>query len=160
MVPFVLVLLALAASLLQILFTKKTRSKYMVMDTLVSWLFFFGIGMWGILGSYAHTALADETARSIGWAPGSPFQYEVAMGNLAYGICGVIASRANMGFRWATALFVTIFMWGAAVGHIREILTAQNMAPYNSGFLLYTAILLPAAILGLLIALSRQPKAT
>jgi hypothetical protein len=48
-----------------------------------------------------HAFLAAKVALSIGWAPGSPFQSEVALANLAFGLPGVLCIRFKDGF-WLT----------------------------------------------------------
>ncbi len=37
----------------------------------------------------------------------------------------------------------SMFLWGAAAGHIYQMLTADNFAPGNAGSVLYTDIFLP-----------------
>ena len=44
--------------------------------------------------------------------------------------------------RVAAILGPTIFLWGAAIGHMQNML-AGNMAPGNAGVIFYTDILLP-----------------
>jgi hypothetical protein len=44
------------------------------------------------------------------------------------------------------------FSWGAAWGHIYQLVVNGNHHPYNAGPILYTAILLPLSILCLLVA--------
>ena len=51
-----------------------------------------------IVTGIAHTFFADQTARQIGWATGSPFQFEVAMANLGIGVCGLLCYRFRDGF--------------------------------------------------------------
>jgi hypothetical protein len=36
-----------------------------------------------------------------------------------------------------------LFLWGAAVGHIYQIIHARNFAPGNAGVILYTDVLIP-----------------
>ena len=45
--------------------------------------------------------------------------------------------------RFAAILGPAMFQWGAAVGHIHEIVATGNMAPGNAGIMLYSDILLP-----------------
>jgi hypothetical protein len=45
--------------------------------------------------------------------------------------------------RLASILGPAMFQWGAAVGHVHEIMTTGNMAPGNAGIMLYSDILLP-----------------
>jgi hypothetical protein len=49
--------------------------------TLVNGLVYL-IGVAGIIGASGHLLKADDVARSIGWPPGSPFQWEVGVADL------------------------------------------------------------------------------
>lgn len=160
MVPFVLTIIALVGALIHILLSKQPRSAAMVFDTLLKWLFFFAIGVWGLLGAYSHLLRSDEIAEAIGWTTGSPFQLEIGFANMAFGICGILATWCGMGFRWATATNLSVFLWGAAYVHISDTARTGNLAPYNTGFLLFADIILPIFLLGLLFALSRAQKRT
>lgn len=150
MIPFFLFVIAIVGAAIHLGVSKKKRTIGRITSVLLTWLFALPVGLWGVFASYAHTFLADEVARSIGWEPGSPFQFEVAMANLAYGLTGLLAVRASQSFRWAVSLYLAIFYWGAAYGHIRDIIVNQNYAPNNSGFLLFMDIFLPAALIVLL----------
>jgi len=61
------------------------------------------VGIAGILGFYSHTFNAAATAEFIAWAPGSPFQFEVATANLAFGVLGVLCLWFGGAFWAATA---------------------------------------------------------
>ena len=47
-----------------------------------------GGGMITATSKIFHTLFADQTAESIGWAAGNPFQMEVGVASLAIGIVG------------------------------------------------------------------------
>lgn len=106
--------------------------------------------LWSIVVSFAynfvlHSAFGEFTARIIGWAQ-SPFQLEVAFASLGFALAGLVAYPRAAGLRAKTAavLGITAFLWGAAGGHVYQIVTTGNQAPGNSGVILYTDILLPA----------------
>ena len=46
----------------------------------------FLVGVPGIVGFSGHVFNADQVAESIGWPKGNPFQYEVGIANLSYGV--------------------------------------------------------------------------
>ena len=118
---------------------------------LIKWLLLAFPGVGGLLAAYAHTARADKTAAYIGWQPGSPFQFEVAMANLALGVAGVMCLWMSPGFQAATGVVFSVFVLGAARGHFDQKKRAENKAPGNSGvFLWLNDIIAPAAILVLL----------
>ena len=139
----------------QLALQPKTRTARGAVAALLRWSFAVNIGVAGLMAAYAHTARAAETARSIGWALGSPFQFEVAMANLGFGIAGILCIWLGGLFWWATAIASGAFSLGAAYGHIRDIVVSGNMAPGNAGVILYTDILIPIVHVLLLIVLAR-----
>ncbi|MDC7785824.1 hypothetical protein PQJ75_10150 [Rhodoplanes sp. TEM] len=125
-----------------------------VVDVLLRWILVFPVGLMGLWGALGHIAFPAEAAASIGWAP-SPFQYEVGVANLGIGLAGLYAAFRGFEARLATALMVAAFLGGAALGHVRDIVTAGNLAPGNAGPILVTDIATPLALL-LLLALARR----
>ncbi|HEX5326525.1 MAG TPA: DUF6790 family protein, partial [Acetobacteraceae bacterium] len=49
----------------------------------------------------------------------------------------------DRGLRLAAVLGPALFLWGAAAGHLRAMITAHDFAPGNAGVIFYTDILLP-----------------
>ena len=78
----------------------------------------------------------------IGWE-NSPFQAEVGFASLGVGIAGVIAFRASLPFRFATLIPPSAFSFGAAGGHIYQMIAAHNFSPGNVGLVLPIDILMP-----------------
>src|SRR5437588_419025 len=78
----------------------------------------------------------------IGWAQ-SPFQAEVGFASLGVGIAGVIAFKASLPFRFATLIPPAAFGWGAAAGHIYQMIVARNFSPGNVGVVLPMGIVIP-----------------
>lgn len=110
-------------------------------------------GLWGFIFHVFHT----ETASSyIGWQS-NPFEYEVGIANLAMGISGIIASFSSVGYKKGTATFVSVFLLGAAIGHIHQIILFNNLSPGNSGSILWTDILIPI-ILWIAILFSKEKQ--
>ena len=116
-----------------------------------------GVGLSSLLGFIAHTFFADTTARQIGWPTGNPFQFEVAMANLALAVLGILCIWLRGNFWYATIIGYSILALGAAYGHIVQIIVNQDYAPDNAGAVLYYDILLPVFLLVLLV-LSMLPK--
>jgi hypothetical protein len=109
----------------------------------VRWWFLAG-GLWLLFSASGHLFVPDQVAESIGWPAGSPFQREVGFSDLAWGVLGVACVRVRGTFREAFAVGILIFLWGAAGGHIYELVTEDNHARNNAGILLYVDILAPA----------------
>jgi hypothetical protein len=135
----------------------KPRTGHRLLELLLQWSLVVNIGVAGLSGFFSHTARARETAEVIGWPPGNPFQSEVAVANLAFGVLGVLCSRLRGLWWWATAIGSGIFLLGAAVVHIQQIVETGNMAPGNAGVVLYWDILVPLVQLALLLA-TRAPR--
>ena len=110
----------------------------------------FLVGVPGIVGASGHIFAADQVAESIGWPKGSPFQYEVGVANLSFGILGIMCSWVTGDFWTATVVGFSVFLWGAAIGHIREMVTAKNFNPGNAGVVFYMDLLIPAFLYVLL----------
>jgi hypothetical protein len=128
----------------------KDRSPRNVARVLLLYLLPIAVGLGGVMAFLGHTLRADEIARSIGWEPGSPFQFEVAVANLAFGILGLFCIKFRDGFWMATILGYGVFLEGAAYGHLREIVRADNWATNNAGVILGIDVLFPLCLLGLL----------
>lgn len=56
---------------------------------------------------------------------------------------GIIATWSRISFRAAALIGPAFFLWGAAGGHIYQIITEHNMAPGNAGIMLWSDIFLP-----------------
>jgi hypothetical protein len=119
------------------------------LERAVQWLL-GGAGAWLLFAALGHLFYADQVAESIGWAPGSPFQREIGFSDLAWGVMGLLCIRMRGTFREAFVLGTWIFLWGAAGGHIYEMIAEDNFARNNSGLLLAIDILLPVACSALL----------
>ncbi len=154
-----LLVLGLIAAVISLLFRKKPLGRAVIVEALVAYFFLFSIGI-GYLNNFVmHTVFADFTAKFIGWA-NSPFQLEVGFASLGMGVAGLIAFRHNLSFRFATMIPPALFLWGAAGGHIYQIMTAHNMAPGNAGSILWTDIFLPVIGFALLAAQWKTVPAT
>jgi hypothetical protein len=114
--------------------------------------FFLCIGLTGIWGFIGHAFYADKVAQYIGWPTGNPFQFEIAIANLGLGVLGLMCIFLRKQFWLATLVISTIFYWGAAYGHLIQMINFQNHNPGNSGAVLYLDIIIPLIGIGLFIA--------
>jgi uncharacterized membrane protein YphA (DoxX/SURF4 family) len=143
--------IAMLGFLVQAGLTRQPRTAAHLLDLLLRWSFGAALGASSLFGFFGHTFQAQQVAEQIGFPPGNPFQWEVAWANLALGALAIIAIWRR-DFWWPTAIAAAIFGWGAAWGHIYQLVVHNNHATYNSGPILYTDILVPAAILLMLLA--------
>lgn len=121
-----------------------------VVEVFLSYVLFFCVGVMGILGAYAHLFMGAEVAKLIGWAPGSPFQYEVGMANFSYGVLGLMSFWVRGSFWGAVIVGWSIFVLGCFVGHIMDYIFHDNTAPYNIGLQIWLwDFIVPLLLIGL-----------
>lgn len=106
------------------------------------WFLFFGVGVSFFYNFVCHVFFGDMAARFIGWAQ-SPFQAEVGWASLGYSVLGFMAFRPNRGLRAGAIAALACFMWGAATGHIYQMVTAHDFAPGNAGVMFWCDIFMP-----------------
>lgn len=128
-------------------FSRRERTAEYVWGVILTYALFFNVGLTGLMGFFAHTFRATETAALIGWPAGSPFQFEVACANLAFGLLGVLCISLRGTFRLATIVGYSVFLVGAAFGHIQQMRTSNNFAPGNAGAPLFADIATPIVLL-------------
>jgi hypothetical protein len=156
MLSVIFLMVAIIGFALNLGFSKEPRTKTRIVEVLLMYLLVINVGLGGILAWYGHTFMADEIARKIGWQPGSPFQFEVAVADLSWGVCGLLCIWIRKAFWTATGIGSAVFFLGCAFGHIKQILQEGNMAVYNAGPVLWIGdIGVPVAILVLLLIRSR-----
>lgn len=143
--------LALIGALLHIFLSKRPRTAARVLEILLIWAFAFN-GILGLYSASGHIFRGPEVAAFIGWPAGNPFQFEVGIANLGVGILGLVSIWRRDDFWLAAVIMMTIFYWGAAYGHVVQIIRFNNFAPGNAGIVLYADIINPVVLIGLLVA--------
>ncbi len=111
-------------------------------EALLSWFFFFALGVTFLYNFVMHVFFSEMAAFFIGWQT-SPFQKEVGFASLGFSIVGFLAFRGSFGTRLAALVGPACFLWGAAAGHVVQMVEAHNYAPGNAGVIFYTDILIP-----------------
>ena len=155
---FALVMLIAAPAVAAIaLLRRGSFSRQTIGETTFRWLALLAVGVSGLYTAMMHIVFPEQSAATIGWAP-SPFQYEVGMADLTVGVLGLCAFRACDGFRLATTIAAVCWYGGDAIGHIRQMIVADNFAPGNAGSWFWTDVALPILLIAALAA-SRQPAA-
>ena len=151
MVSLVFLVLGLVVGAVHVFLNKRPRTKGRVAEIFLQWFLVVSVGLVSVVFFIAHTVFADTTAASIGWPAGNPFQYEVAVANLAIGTLGILCYWMRGNFWVATVIAFSVQWLGAAVVHIREIVVAANYAPNNAGITFYLDILIPVILIALLV---------
>ncbi|WP_022730016.1 DUF6790 family protein [Fodinicurvata sediminis] len=143
---FVLGLIVAVVALLRM---KKPPTQEDVAEKLLAWFLFFSIGVSFLYNFVMHVFFGAMAAAFIGWAD-SPFQAEVGFASLGFAVVGFLAFRGSFGLRLAAVVGPACFLWGAAGGHVYQMVTAGNFAPGNAGVIFYSDILIPLIGFGLL----------
>ncbi|HTY13945.1 MAG TPA: DUF6790 family protein [Candidatus Omnitrophota bacterium] len=152
--------LTIVLALLNIIFTKKPRTAKNVLEIVLYYWLVVMVGVGGMLAFCGHAFMADKVAVSIGWQPGSPFQFEVAVANLAFGVLGILCIWLRGNFWVAAAIGQSVFAFGAAYGHIRDAMLKGNFAINNVGPVLVLGdVILPATLLVLIFIYGRMKAA-
>jgi hypothetical protein len=149
---FTILFLIFAAITSAAIVIKKKTGTADIIETIIMCMMFFNVGLGGLFAFAGHTLMADQVATQIGWPTGSPFQHEVAVANLAFGVLGILSIRFRQDFWLATSIAYTVFLLGAAAGHIREMLVKGNFSEYNAGASLFIGdVFIPLALFALIL---------
>lgn len=105
------------------------------------------VGVQGFVYAGGHLFTPDPVADAIGWPKGSPFQWEVGLANLSYGVLGVWAGNYGQDWALATVVAFSIFYLGAAVGHVKDLVLHKNHASGNAGGVLVVDVLIPVLLI-------------
>jgi hypothetical protein len=140
-----LFVVGLIVAVIKILRDRRGRSPVTTSGTLLNSYVFWAIGCAQVVNFVMHSVFGDYAAKTIGWAQ-SPFQMELALSSLGVGVMAFILSSKDSAFRGKVALVVAtvIFGWGAAAGHIYQIVASHDYAVNNTGLLLYSDIVINA----------------
>ena len=139
----------LLCSLVDLSLRQKPLHKQQVIEALLSYCLLFSIGFSFLYNFVMHVFFAEMAASFIGWK-NSPFQYEVGYASLGFAIVGIIAFKQNLTFRAAAVIGPSFFLWGAAGGHVYQMISAHNYAPGNAGVIFWSDIILPIVAFALL----------
>src|SRR5262245_54445795 len=114
MIGLIVALLSVLLPLIHLALSKRPRTRERTIDLLLRYALALDVGVIGLpLGFVPHVFFADETARLIGWPPGSPFQFEVGIHDGAWGLLGFLCIWIGGLFWLATGLGWWLFMIGA-----------------------------------------------
>jgi hypothetical protein len=111
-------------------------------EELLAYFILFSVGISFFYNFVVHDLFGELPPSYIGCA-NSKFKAEVRYATLCFSAIGFLAFKSNCMVRLAAILGPAMFQWGAAVGHVRDIIETGNMAPGNAGIMLYSDILLP-----------------
>ena len=115
----------------------RPRTAADVSATFLSTYLLYAIGIGQILNFVMHSFFGDYAAKTIGWAQ-SPFQLELAFASLGLGVAAILVhgQRPDLTGKLGVVLMSAIFGYGAAGGHIYQMLVHHDHAVNNGGLLL------------------------
>jgi hypothetical protein len=147
--------IGLLATLIALLPRPRPWSRTEVLEETFAWFLFFSIGVSFLYNFVFHVFFGDMAAAFIGWQ-NSPFQAEVGYASLGFAAVGFLAFRGAWQTRLAAILGPAFFLWGAAIGHVLDMVRSGNFAPGNAGVIFWSDILLPVVGFALLAATRRD----
>lgn len=121
-----------------------------VAEAMLAYFILFSIAASFFYNFVVHVFFGEMAAKFIGWAD-SPFQAEVGFASLGFAAVGLLAFKGGCCVRLAAILGPACFLWGAAAGHVYQMVTAGNFAPGNAGMIFYTDIFIPVIGFALLL---------
>ncbi len=149
---YIFLAVTLVGAVLHLFLSKTPKTKNRIFEVFLLWFLVIMVGIGSIWAFIGHVFMSNMTAALIGWPAGNPFQLEVGVANLSFGILGVLCWKFRDNFWTASVIAISVFYLGAAYIHIVNIMQSGNMAPGNAGFALYIDILIPIILFALLIA--------
>ena len=149
--------IGLLCSLVVLSLKQKPLHKQQIVEALFAYFLLFSIGLSFFYNFIMHVFFAEMAASFIGWK-NSPFQYEVGYASLGFAIVGIISFKQNLAFRAASVIGPSFFLWGAAGGHVYQMITTHNFAPGNAGVIFWTDLFLPIIAFVLLFQQYKQEK--
>src|SRR5260370_40206084 len=140
--PLTFFVIGLCVSLIAIARSPVPRDVAIIVEKLISWHVFFALGVSCLYNFVFHVFFGKMAAASIGWAD-SPFQFEVGMASLGFSAVAFAAAFRGFDLRLAAILGSSVFLLGAAAGHVHQMVTERNFAPGNAGIIFYMDIIVP-----------------
>jgi len=139
---FTFLVFGLFCSFVDLSLRAKPLRKQQIVEALFSYFLLFSIGISFVYNFIMHVFFSEMSASFIGWEH-SPFQFEVGFASLGFGTVGLLAFRQGLSFRAASVMGPSFFLWGAAGGHVYQMITTHNFAPGNAGIVFWTDIIIP-----------------
>lgn len=148
---FSMFILASIVTVVHILIDRK-QSPY---EILYRWFIFLAVGVTTMYVFIMHIFFPDFASTIYGWQM-NPFQIEMAMSNLGYGVIAILSFKASYHFRLATVIAVTCWLWGNAIGHVYQIQVLHVLSPDKAGSWILTDMFTPLILIVSLIKLKRH----
>lgn len=155
---YIFLTVTIIGAILHLFLSKSPKTKNRIFEVFLLWFLVIMVGIGSIWAFMGHVFLSNTIAAMIGWPAGNPFQLEVGIANLSYGILGILCWKFRDNFWTATVIALSTFYLGDAYVHVVNIMQTGNMAPGNAGYALYLDIIVPVLLICLLIAYKLTAK--
>jgi hypothetical protein len=119
MIGVIVVVLALVVATVHLFVSRKPRTGVRALDLYLLYTLVVGVGIGYLFVGLGHLLMADRIAEQLGWATGSPFQTEVGLYDVAFGVLGICCIWLRREWWYATAVGVSVFAVGAGINHVR-----------------------------------------
>ena len=113
-----------------------------LVEALFAYYLLSALGFSYLYNFVMHVFFQRIAAGYIGWAP-SPFETEVGFASLGFAVVALLAFKGSYGLRVGAVVGPSLFLWGAAGGHVVQMITAHNFAPGNAGVIFWMDIIVP-----------------
>lgn len=148
----------LLAIVLHVILMKQRSAKKIVEVTLM-YLIVLAVGLGALIAGLMHVFRGPATAAMIGWPAGSPFQYEVGVADIAFGLTAILCLFWRGPFWLAAIIANSAFLLGAMAGHVKDMIVSGNYAAYNIGpNIIFSDLVMPLMLIGLYVVYSRMRK--
>ena len=126
--PLTFFVIGVLVSLVAIAWSPAPLDAATIVEKLISWHVFFALGVTYLYNFVFHVFFGKMAAAFIGWAD-SPFQFEVGMASLGFSAVAFTAAFRSFDLRLAAILGSSLFLLGAAAGHVYQMVTERNSRP-------------------------------
>jgi hypothetical protein len=150
-------LLMFILALIFIVFHRLIRKNLAESEIVYRWMALFALGFTALYAFIFHVFFADFSAQAIGWN-NTPFQYEVASANFAIASIAILSFNASYGFRLATVIASTCWLWGDAIVHLYEFIAYHNDAVGNIGSWFWMDVFVPIILICCIVKLRPTRK--
>jgi hypothetical protein len=148
--------LTLIAIVVHLGLMKKPRTLRNVLEIIILYLLVIVFGLGTLLAGLMHVFNGPATAQLIGWPAGSPFQYEVGVADISFGLVCVLALFFRGSYWLAAILANSFFLFGAFIGHVHDLAVSGNAAAYNIGpNIILSDLIMPLVVIGLYVIYRR-----
>ena len=140
-----------------IAYARRPKGPRALTEALFAYYLLSAVGFSYLLNFVMHVFFQETAAAYIGWQP-SPFETEVGFASLGFAAVAFLAFKGSYGLRVGAVVGPAFFLWGAAGGHVYQIIAAHNFAPGNAGIIFWMDIIAPLIGFAFLYAQRRQWK--